>query len=69
MFEHFPHSVGVNISALKYQLAHLPRYVTRGGARRRVCRVARAILVARRADLPRAPRRHLVTRSPPKHRR
>lgn len=45
MFEHFPHSVGVaNIARFVPQLAHLPRYVTRGERGAGFAELAHAIL-------------------------
>ena len=48
MFEAFPHSIGVaNIARFVPQLAHLPRYVTRGERGAGFTEVARAVLAAR----------------------
>ncbi|MBS0509453.1 MAG: HAD-IIB family hydrolase [Proteobacteria bacterium] len=48
MFEHFGNSVGVaNIARFVPQLAHLPRYVTRGERGAGFAELARAILAAR----------------------
>ena len=48
MFEHFPHSVGVaNIARFVPQLAHLPRYVTRGERGAGFAELARVILGTR----------------------
>lgn len=48
MFEHFPHSVGVaNIMRFADQLAHAPRYITRGERGAGFSEVAAAILAAR----------------------
>ena len=48
MFEHFPHSVGVaNIRRFEAELAHLPRYITRGERGAGFAEVANAILAGR----------------------
>ena len=45
MFQHFPHSVGVaNIARFVPQLAHLPRYVTRGERGAGFAELARVLL-------------------------
>lgn len=51
MFQHFTHSVGVaNIARFVPQLAHLPRYVTRGERGAGFAEVAQALLAARVED-------------------
>ena len=51
MFQHFTHSVGVaNIARFVPQLAHLPRYVTRGERGAGFAEVAKALLAARVED-------------------
>jgi HAD superfamily hydrolase (TIGR01484 family) len=51
MFEHFPQSMGVaNIRRFEAEIAHLPRYVTRGERGAGFAEVAHAILQARSAD-------------------
>jgi HAD superfamily hydrolase (TIGR01484 family) len=50
MFEHFPQSVGVaNIRRFEAEIAHLPRYITRGERGAGFAEVAYAILQARSA--------------------
>lgn len=48
MFGHFPHSVGVaNVARFWSQIAHRPRYVTRGERGAGFAEVAQAVLLAR----------------------
>jgi hydroxymethylpyrimidine pyrophosphatase-like HAD family hydrolase len=48
MFERFPHSIGVaNIRRFEAQLAHKPRYITRGERGAGFAEVAQALLAAR----------------------
>jgi len=52
MFEHFPHSAGVaNIRRFEAQLAHKPRYITRGERGAGFAEVASALLEARGLSL------------------